>query len=310
MLPTLATEFSYMLKKPLSTQAGTVIAGLVFAVLWGSASTATKIGLESAQPFVIALSRFAMAATLMLVLAHGFLGYRLPKKQEWRLLFVYGLLNVGIYLGLYVIALQQVSAGLGALLVATNPVLISLISTLWFRQPFGGRMALSIAFCSIGLLIVAIPLIQGSYTTPQGLAILLLSMASYSAGAIYFARTSWNGLHMLVINGWQTLFGGLSLLPVALLVFEPSLNIYDASFWIATTWLALPVSIVAVLLWQYLLREHPVKASFWLFLCPIAGFAMAAAVLGEPVTWHTFVGVVLVLAGLYIVQWKRGKREA
>lgn len=294
-----------MLKKLRSAQAGTVIAGLVFAVLWGSASTATKIGLESAQPFVIAISRFAMAATLMLVLAHVFLRYRMPRKREWRLLFVYGMLNVGIYLGLYVIALQNVSAGLGALLVATNPVLISLISTLWFRQPFGRRMAASIACCVLGLLIVALPLVQASYTTPGGLAILLLSMASYSAGAIYFARTSWNGLNMLVINGWQTLFGGLSLLPIALLVFDRSLNVYDASFWMATAWLALPVSIVAVLLWQYLLREHPVKASFWLFLCPIAGFAIAALVLGEPVTWHTYVGVVLVLAGLYIVQWRR-----
>lgn len=294
-----------MLKNPLSAQASTVIAGLVFAVLWGSASTATKIGLESAQPFVIAISRFAVAATLMLVLAHVFFKYRLPRKREWRLLFVYGLLNVGIYLGLYVIALQNVSAGLAALLIATNPVLISLISTLWFRQPFGGRMALSIACCLLGLLVVAVPLVQASYTTPGGLIILLLSMASYSAGAIYFARTSWNGLNMLVINGWQTLFGGLSVLPVALLVFEPARNVYDAGFWLATLWLALPVSVVAVLLWQHLLREHPVKASFWLFLCPVAGFAIAAAVLGEPVTWHTWVGVILVLAGLYIVQWRR-----
>lgn len=294
-----------MLKKPLSAQASTVIAGLVFAFLWGSASTATKIGLESAQPFVIALSRFAMAATLMLVLAHLVFRYRLPQKGEWKLLLVYGLLNVGIYLGLYVIALQNVSAGLGALLVATNPVLISLISTIWFRQPFGGRMAVSIACCLVGLLIVSIPLVQGSYTTPAGLLILLLSMASYSAGAIFFARTSWNGLNMLVINGWQTLFGGVSLLPIALLVFDSSLNVYDSSFWTATAWLALPVSIVAVLLWQYLLRENPVKASFWLFLCPIAGFAIAAIVLDEPVTWHTFVGVVLVLTGLYIVQRRK-----
>lgn len=291
-----------MFGKALSASATTIIGGLVFAIFWGSASTATKIGLESAQPFVIALSRFAMAATLMLVLSHLVFRYRLPKKGEWKLLIVYGLLNVGIYLGLYVVAMQHVSAGLGALLVATNPVLISLISTLWLRQPFGARMALSIAFCIFGLLVVSVPLIQGSYTTPGGLVVLLLSMASYSMGAIFFSRTSWNGLNMLVINGWQTLFGGLFLLPVALLVFDASLNTYDGAFWLATAWLAFPVSIVAVLLWQHLLRQDPVKASFWLFLCPIAGFAIAAVILDEPVTWHTYVGVVLVLVGLYIVQ--------
>src|SRR5690554_6924044 len=97
-LPTLAAGILRMLKKLSSAQAGTVIAGLVFAILWGSASTATRIGLESARPFVIAICRFAMAATLMLVLAHVFFRKRLPQRHEWRLLFVYGLLNVGIYL--------------------------------------------------------------------------------------------------------------------------------------------------------------------------------------------------------------------
>lgn len=106
----------------------------------------------------------------------------------------------------------------------------------------------------------------------------------------------------MVINGWQTLFGGIAVLPVAFLMFDSSLNEYDAGFWIANIWLALPVSILAVLLWQYLLREHPVKASFWLFLCPLTGFAIASLVLDEPVTWHTIVGVLLVIVGLYIVQ--------
>lgn len=175
-----------MLKKLLPTKAITIIAGIVFALLWGSASTATKIGLESAQPFVIAISRFAMAATTMLVLAHFVFKFRLPCKQKWKWLIIYGLLNVGVYLGLYVVALQNVSAGLGALLVATNPVLISLISTLWFKQPFGKRMAISITSCLIGLLILAIPLVQESYTAPSGLIILLLSMASPIRPERYF----------------------------------------------------------------------------------------------------------------------------
>ena len=34
-----------------------VLAGLAFAFLWASASTATKIGLNSAQPFVISIFR-------------------------------------------------------------------------------------------------------------------------------------------------------------------------------------------------------------------------------------------------------------
>ena len=69
--------------------------------------------------------------------------------------------------------------------------------------------------------------------------------------------------------------------------------------------LAIPVSIGAVQLWLYLLRDNPVKASFWLFLCPVFGFIIAAITLHEPISLYTFIGVLLVIGGLYMVQKKK-----
>jgi drug/metabolite transporter (DMT)-like permease len=104
------------------------VAGLALSILWSSASTATKLGLTSAQPFVISSTRFLIAGILMLFVSHVILGNRLPSKAEWKSIIVYGFLNVSLYLGLYIIAMQQVSAGLGSLAIAINPVFISLIS--------------------------------------------------------------------------------------------------------------------------------------------------------------------------------------
>ncbi|MGK6352288.1 DMT family transporter [Parapedobacter sp. DT-150] len=278
-------------------------AGVLFAILWASASAATKIGLQSAQPFVIALARFALAAAIMLGVTHLILRQPIPSgKQIWRQLFIYGLLNVGLYLGLYVLAMQEVSAGLGTLFVAANPVLILLISALWYKQRVSWGSILSFVLCIAGMLLAAYPLFLNSYASWQGIGILFLSMLSYSAGAIYFARRTWGDLHILTINGWQTLIGGTCLLPFMLFFFDASANTFDGRWWGAVAWLAIPVSIVAVLLWLYLLRDNPVKASTWLFLCPIAGFAIAAVLMNEPISWHTFGGVLLVMVGLYLVQ--------
>src|SRR4028118_2237824 len=104
-----------------------LLAGFFFAVLWASASTATKIGLTVAQPFVIAEVRFALASAILLFVSHGIMKHRLPQKKEWFPLAVYGLLNITIYLGLYVVAMQTVSAGIGAMAVATNPVFIAFL---------------------------------------------------------------------------------------------------------------------------------------------------------------------------------------
>ncbi|CAN5429912.1 DMT family transporter [soil metagenome] len=280
-------------------------AGILFAILWSSASGATKIGLESAQPFVIAVTRFFIGGTIMLFITHIVLRKRLPRQQEWKQLTIYGLLNISIYLGLYVIAMQQVSAGLGSLSVGTNPVFISIITAIWLKQPVQKNTILSLLLCSAGIVIAAYPLLQHSYATPMGLFILLISMFSYSVGALYFSQNKWHDLHILTINGWQTLLGGIFLLPFLFIFYDAAKNNFDIKLVSAVLWLAIPVSIGAVQLWLYLLRDNPVKASFWLFLCPVSGFLIAALLMKEPISAYTFIGVAFVVAGLYLVQKKK-----
>ncbi len=273
--------------------------GLIFAVLWASASAATKIALQSAQPFVIAVTRFFIAGIILLVFAHTIKKCRLPRQNEWRFLMIYGLLNISIYLGLYVIGMQKISAGLGTLAVGMNPVMISLMAAFVLKQPIGSKTVVSLLLCLAGVMLAAYPLLKTSYASLDGIFIILASMIAYSAGAIYFSKTNWNGLHLITINGWQTLLGGLFLLPFLFFSFEKEKNHFDFHFWSGTFWLILPVSIGAVQCWLYLLRVNAAKASYWLFLCPIFGFLISAVLLNEPLSWYTAGGVGLVLAGLY-----------
>ena len=243
----------------------------------------------------------------MLFITHVLLRNRLPQKREWKQLAIYGLLNISVYLGLYVIAMQQVSPGLGTLAVATNPVLISLLTTIVFRQPTRLNNLISLLLCTAGVLLAAYPLLQNSSATPAGLLILLVSMLAYSAGVMYFSRTNWKGMHMLTINGWQTMLGGVFLLPVLGLTYRGAKNVWDLRLVASILWLALPVSIVAVQLWLLLLRDNAVKASFWLFLCPVFGYIIALLLMKEPIGLYTVTGMGLVITGLWLVQKKSGK---
>jgi probable blue pigment (indigoidine) exporter len=277
-----------------------VTLGLGFAVLWASASAATKIALLAAQPFVIAVSRFFLAGIIMLVFAHAIKKYRLPQKKEWKQIMLYGLLNISIYLGLYIIAMQKISAGLGTLSVALNPVFISLMAAFIFKKPVGVNNIISLVICLAGVFVAAYPLLQTSYASIDGIIIILTSMLAYSGGAIYFSKKDWNGLKIVTINGWQTIFGGIFLIPFLLFTYKADLNHYDINFWAGTIWLAIPVSIGAVQCWLYLSQKNATNASYWLFLCPIFGFVISAWLLKEPLSWYTGAGVLLVLAGLYI----------
>lgn len=278
------------------------LTGIGFSILWPSAAVATKIGLQVAQPFVICIVRFFVAGLLMLFITHGILRKRLPQKNEWKQLAIYGLLNISLYLGLYVLAMRNVSAGLGSLAIATNPVLINLMATLIFGHRLRLITIVSLLLCMCGVLQAAWPLFTHNYATPGGIGLLMLCMVIYSAGVIYFSKQNWGNLHILTINGWQTLLGGVFLLPAVIATYDKTKNSWGVEMLVSVLWLAIPVSIIGVQLWLYLLKDNAVKASFWLFLCPIFGFVIASVMMAEPITISTVIGMLLTLAGLYLVQ--------
>ncbi|MBS1747051.1 MAG: EamA family transporter [Bacteroidetes bacterium] len=285
------------------------VAGVLFAILWASASTATKIGLTVAQPMMIAEMRFALAAGIMLFVSHIILKQRLPVKKEWKQLAVYGILNISIYLGLYVIAMQKITAGIGALAVAANPVIIGFLSVIFLKHKLSLSIIISIIVCIIGVVCASYPLLGGAGVSVEGLIIIFLSMLSYSVGSIYFSSKSWEGLSLLTINGWQTLLGGIFLLPVALIYYKNQDNSFNGKFWFSVSWLAILVSIFAVQLWLWLLQINPVRAGLWLFLCPLFGFIIAAWVLNDVISIYTVVGTVLVVLGLLLSRLNVKKSE-
>lgn len=286
-----------------------LVAGTLFAALWASAATATKIGLTVAQPLVIAIVRFGMASIIMLVIAHLIKRSRLPVKKEWKQIAVYGLLNITIYLGFYVVAMQTVSAGIGALAIATNPVFISFFSVFFLKKKLTGAVILAIIVCMAGVVCAAWPLFAEATVTTKGLLILLFSMLSYSVGAIYFSAKEWHGLSLFTINGWQTLLGGLFLLPFTLFFYKGDANHFDKTFWSSVSWLAIPVSIAAVQLWLWLLQTNAVRAGLWLFLCPLFGFVFAAWLTNDVISIYTVIGVILVVIGLLLSKINTKKNE-
>ncbi len=278
------------------------IIGLVFAMLWASASVATKLGLLSAQPLVIANVRFFLAGFLMLLGAHVLRKYRLPERDEWQPILIYGLLNVTIYLGLYVLAMQELSAGVGSLSVALSPLMISILSAFWVKRTVKTNEWSGLILGLIGVAVVVYPLLSDSYVTMKGIILILLSLLAYSVGTVYYSSQTWR-LPILAINAWQVLLGGICLLPFTFAFMETAENHYDARFWYSVGWLVF-VSIGAVQMWLYLLKIDAVKAALWLYLCPTFGFIYAKILMDEPITIYTVVGTLLVIVGLYIGQKK------
>jgi probable blue pigment (indigoidine) exporter len=278
-----------------------LLVGILFAALWSSAGTASKIGILSVEPLVLTNIRFFLATALMLGYAHFIQKKRLPKGKEWQQIAIYGFLNVTIYLGFFFVAMKHISAGIASLSTATNPIIISILTAIWLSRPIKFSESLGLFLGILGIGIATYPLLQNSYADVQGLLLVSVSMISYSVGTVYYAAQKWT-LPLLVINGWQVFLGGIFMLPFTFFLSDFSKNVYDLRFYGSLFWLVIAVSIGAVQLWLYLLKLDPVKASLWLFLCPIFGFIFANILLNEPITIYTGIGTFCVILGLYLAQ--------
>jgi len=264
---------------------------------------AGKFGLRSAEPLLLFDVRFFLAGGLLLVYKAFLPGRNIPRGSEWTQLAIFGALNTTLYLGIFVIALQWITPGITTLAIALNPLLISTFSALWLRRGVTRREWISLFLGFGGLVTATYPLLDLNESTLPGLILLTISMVCYSMGAVYYASVRWE-LPRLSINAWQVLIGGLLLLPFTIVFHGPE-NTLDSTFWLSVLWLVLPVSIIAVQLWLRLLKSDAVKASLWLYLCPVFGFVYSAWLFGEDITMFTVVGTVCVLGALYLGQQRK-----
>jgi len=273
--------------------------GLFFTLLWSSSAIATKFGLHSTTPLVLATTRFLIAGGLLFLYVYVIRKkYPWPKSQEWRSLIILGLLNTTIYLGATFWALNYVSAGLFNLFVTTNPFIVAFLSYIWLGRRITLKEWIGMIIAAAGLLIASWPSLTNSDATVTGIIILGLGMVSMAIGSVYFTKCNLN-LPSIVINTWQVTIGGLVLIPITY-VLEKEFYFLKLDLYLfgSLTWLVFIISIGTMLLWFYLLKQDTVRANNWLFMTPIFGFVLAGMFLNEPITIFDIVATVLIIIGL------------
>ena len=87
-----------------------------------------KVALLDAPALTLQALRFLVAGLGLLAVA-GALGRARPRHgDDWRAIVLLGLLNHALYLAATTFAIDRMSAGMGAVLASTNPVMLALVA--------------------------------------------------------------------------------------------------------------------------------------------------------------------------------------
>lgn len=284
-----------MSRSPSSRQWRDILLTALGPTIWGSTYIVTSEILPPGLPFTAALIRVLPAGILLLLFTRC-----LPARQDWGKLIVLSALNIGVFQAFLFVAAYRLPGGLAAVLGAIQPLLIMLLSwSIDGRSPLRSTLWAAIA----GVLGMAILLLSPQTVfEPIGIAAALLGAAAMASGVWLTHRWKLQ-MPVLALTGWQLLIGGLMLAPVVWL-FEPPLPALTLTQWSAYAYLCLAGAMLAYALWFRGVARLPTVAVASLgLLSPLTAVVLGWVLLSQSVTGPALLGLAIVLASVFAVQW-------
>jgi drug/metabolite transporter (DMT)-like permease len=258
------------------------INGFIGVVIFSGSLPATRVAVLQFDPVFLTVARAAIAGVLALGLLLAFREKR-PSRSDIVSLVVVAL---GVVVGfplLTALALQHITSAHSIVFIGLLP-----LSTAIFGVVRGGerpRLAFWI-FSALGSALVAgFALTQGLTASPIGDALMLAAIIVCGLGYAEGAKLS------RTLGGWQVISWALVLsLPVmialSIVYLPPTSSGIAWPAWLSLAYVSLFSMLIGFVFWYRGLALGGIAAVGQLqLLQPFFGLALAATLLGEPVTW-------------------------
>ena len=275
---------------------------LLMSLVWGLTWMPMKLASEAVPPILLAAVRFIVAGLCFGLYAAV---TRLPLRpsRPGRVLLASLLITTGCYGPLFW-GLARAPTGISALVnFALMPVFIIGIGSLYGLEPITRRRLASVALGAAGL---ALLFSTRSGAAGEGLAVtaglagVVVGTASYAWGAVLSRPLVQDG-SPVALAFWQTLLGGVALLPVSALVegadFSGLAGFAEPKALFGLAFLVGAGTLVGFSIYLWLVREWGAfRAGLYSFVSPAVAVGVGIWWGGEAFGWPEAVGTALMMA--------------
>jgi probable blue pigment (indigoidine) exporter len=265
-------------------------------LVWGSTYIITTQVLPPDMPLLASTLR-ALPAGIILLLIYR----KIPQGNWWIKLAILGMLNIGIFFYCLFSAAYYLPGGTAAVIMSSQPLILIGLSAVFFNARI---KPLQIMAALLGMLGIGLLALQGNVILNwQGVAFGLTGAASMALGLILTKK--WGkpaDFSLIDFTGWQLTFGGLMLLPMALLA-EDLPSSLTVSHIAGFSYLCLVGSVFGYMIWFRGIERLPVLTSSFLgFLSPISAGVLGYLILDEQLTPMQWLGVIAIIMAIVLTQ--------
>ncbi len=274
----------------------------VFVFLWSTGFIAAKYGLPHIEPFYFLFIRMLLTIGVFLLLCALFRVKRLSARQAGHQM-VTGFLVHGTYLGGVFAAIKWgMPAGIVAIVVGVQPVLTACLGWGFLGERLRHRQWLGLGLGLAGVITVLLSTGQqgGIVLTWPALLAAIAALFGISLGTMYQKRFG-NGTNLLAGSVWQYVSVAL-LMAFLTWTFEAQKVVWDIQLILALGWLVLGLSITAILLLMYMIREgETAKVASYFYLVPPVASIEAWILFGESLSVVAIAAIATTVLGVYLV---------
>ena len=284
--------------------------------LWGTAMVAMKAVIPNTTPFFMAGVRLLPAGVLVLIVG-VILKLPQPKTwQAWAWILAFALVDGAMFQGFLAQGIVKTGAGLGSVMIDSQPLAVALLSSLLFGEVIGFWGWLGLSLGVFGISLIGLPdhwiysFVAGDWAGinldwlslfNNGEWLMLLASLSMAVGTIMIAYVS-RHCDPVVATGWHMIIGGLPLF--ALSYWGESNQWLNLSIenWLALGYATVFGSAIAYGIFFYLASKGNLTSlSSLTFLTPIFALLFGTIILSEVLSSLQSVGVAMTVISIYLI---------
>ena len=279
------------------------------AVFWGGTFIAGRMIAGSVDPFSAAFLRFLIASVFLVFLTIKIEG-RLPRLNitDAGVIILLGLTGIFTYNIAFFSGLRHIQANQASLIIACNPIFISLFSSLIFKERLSPYKIAGICLSVCGALIV---ISKGNLLDifhlglGKGELLIFCCVASWVAYSL-LGKTIMNRLSPIASVCYSSIAGTLFLFfPVFFRGSLVRLFSYEFTDWASLFYLGFFGTVIGFL-WYYegIKKIGPMKAGIFINFVPISAIMMSYLILKESITPSLVIGALFVIGGVRLTNTK------
>jgi len=282
------------------------------ALFWGGTFVAARIVAQHVGPYSASFLRFFTASAFLIALIIMKEG-RIPRLRRHQIIpaVLLGMTGVFAYNVFFFLGMKTISASRASLIVATNPVFISMLSALFFRERLDAGKAVGIMLCLTGAAIVIsrgdlFALLGGG--VGWGEIYILGCVASWVAYSLV-GKVIMKDVSPLAAVTYSCLIGVTALsLPACREDLIGLIGGFSPGDWIGIIYLGFFGTVLGFF-WYYegIGKIGPSRASVFINFVPVSGVFFGWLILDEAINLSLILGAILVLTGVMLTNRPRNE---